>query len=678
MAREMYWPISNQKYPWLTSEEAKKLETYADMSWLTWIQLLQHQTNLYKQYISYKEEEKIRNDRVSAENQMTYMWVKSTDKKETNTMNNNVRLEQLVDIVKDKYHIPAKTDSNTVFSRVVAMAQDKWVSSNTLNKYLNDWDPTFLYEMWFAQKPVEEKTVWDNIKQWVKDVWWWLLTSFSKDFAKWWVNATAWAMDKLWVDEQTIENKKKNAMNTLDKLYNVWQDESSIAYNVADIGWDLAQLATWEWELKILGKALTKWVPFLEKIVKLWKTTDDLVKEYPIIWKALSLTTKKWTQWAADTILYNALNWEWTDAGEMWEWAVINTALWAAWKLLPSKKWLEEFAKKLEVGWLVNSKTLEAVNNELKQAGVNEFTDVRSLGDWLLKRDVKWSREEILKYLWNHADTFWKAKEELLNLSQTRIKSEAANKTVKFLEDLYWDTLWNEKIVEWLKAIENKADWSAKELTQLERKFDQATNLFDAKSELKWWATKEWLASLRNELKTQIEDIIKNEWLWDMRAINNEIQVAKTVEQWVLGKLFSEEAKDNIPKWVTHAIAQVAELVWATTAIRSLANNITKFTGMNKTSIEKLLKENWKFDDDFLKSIVPENKWQAFKDAISDIVGKAEWTTDLARTDTIVPKKTEPFKKAETTPKKEKDTSWLEKLIRQFLLTQTEELIDED
>ena len=685
MAQDIFWPIANQKYPWLTKEESTKIDNYSSASGLTWMKLLQYQSNLYKEYINYKSQKERDEDRTQAKNQLTYASMKTEDKKQSNNYQNQERLEDLVDTVKNKYNLSSLMSSNDVMNWLVQKAHDDWVSIDLLNKYLNDWDKTFLYEMWLEERPVAWTSVRDNIKQWAKNIWGGLLTSFSKDFAKAWVNATAWAMDKFWVDEDTIEKKKANAMSKLDKIYDIWQDENSIGYNVADIGWDLLQLATWEWEIKIWAKALAKSVPFLEKLAKLWKTTDDLVKEAPVIWKLLSFTTRKWTQWAADTILYNALNWEWTDLWEMWEWATINTVLWWAWKLIPSKDRLQSAAKWLEIGWLINKNTLKNVNTNLQRAWEAAFRDIEAAWEWLLGREVKWSKKEIAKQLENHADVFSKAKQELLKLSWTREESEVATKVRDFLEKLYTKhELWNEETLAWLKAIKGNTDWSAQELENMLWKFDDATKLFKWDADLWAWADKEWLWNLRRKLKEQIEDIINKDWLWDMKKINNEIQTAATLREWVLWKLEWEMVKSKVPWWLTHAIAMAAEAIGVPTVMRDIANTIAKYTWMEKTNIEKLLKENWAFDDEFLKKVVPENKREAFKNAINDITGKTpkNTTTDLARTDQLKVRDNKPFKET-TSKEKTKSTkwtksSWLEKLIRQFLLTQTEEMIDNE
>ena len=683
MAQDIFWPIANQKYPWLTKEESTKIDNYSSASGLTWMKLLQYQSNLYKEYINYKSQKERDEDRTQAKNQLTYASMKTEDKKQSNNYQNQERLEDLVDTVKNKYNLSSLMSSNDVMNWLVQKAHDDWVSIDLLNKYLNDWDKTFLYEMWLEERPVAWTSVRDNIKQWAKNIWGGLLTSFSKDFAKAWVNATAWAMDKFWVDEDTIEKKKANAMSKLDKIYDIWQDENSIAYNVADIGWDLLQLATWEWEIKIWAKALAKSVPFLEKLAKLWKTTDDLVKEAPVIWKLLSFTTRKWTQWAADTILYNALNWEWTDLWEMWEWAAINTVLWWGWKLIPSKDRLQSAAKWLEIGWLINKNTLKNVNTNLQRAWEAAFRDIEAAWEWMLGREVKWSKKEIAKQLENHADVFSKAKQELLKLSWTREESEAATKVRDFLEKLYTKhELWNEETLAWLKAIKGKTDWSAQELENMLWKFDDATKLFKWDADLWAWADKEWLWNLRRKLKEQIEDIINKDWLWDMKKINNEIQTAATLREWVLWKLEWEMVKSKVPWWLTHAIAMAAEAIGVPTVMRDIANAIAKYTWMEKTNIEKLLKENWAFDDEFLKKVVPENKREAFKNAINDITGKTpkNTTTDLARTDQLKVRDNKPFKettsKEKTKSNKWTKSRWLENLIRQFLLTQTEEMID--
>ena len=689
MAGITYWPIANQKFPWLTDEEAKKIESYT--SWLTWYQQLKEQSRLYEKYINYKTQNDWTFERVKTERQMRYMSTQSDDPKQSNYLNNNANLEELVDMVADKYHLNKKTPSEKVFNQVVKYAQDKW-KTESLQNYLNNWDREFLYEMWLEQRPIEkEKTVWDNVKQVGKDVIWGTLNSFSKDFAKAGVNATAWAMDKLWVDEQTIANKKANAMNTINNLYNVGQDEDSLTYKGTDFVWDIAQMATWEWIIKWGIKQAAKNLPLLEKLSKVLTAWWDLVEEFPVLWKLATTTAKKAPEWVADTIIYNAVNWEWTDTKEMWEWAAINTALWVLWRFIPSKESVQKTAKRLEVWWLLDKNKLTAINNQLnrylwnineewKVIGKEIFNDIREAWEWLLTRQFKWDKEWMAKQLADWANTFIKAKDEMFKLVENKfVRSDRAVQVIDNMLPMFEaKPLWNEEYIKWLKQLQGKTEFNAKELDNIISLIDDKINMFNTKWELtdKIWPA--WWANVRRELKEQVEKIINEEWVWDIAAINNEIQNAASFYYWITWKLMWEIGSDILPTGKTWVIKRLADMVWFEWFAKDLANTLAKYTWMERTTLLEQLQKNWTFNEEFLRKVIPESKRDKFMSAVDDLMWKTNKSTELAPRTQLVPKSEKKW--ATKTTKSDKNTKWdkLSNLIRQMLLVWTEELADNE
>lgn len=677
MAQDIFWPIANQKYPWLTKEESTKIDNYSNASGLTWMKLLQYQTNLYKEYINYKTQKERDEDRTQAKNQLTYASLKTEDKKQSNNYQNQERLEDLVDTVKNKYNLSSLMSSNDVMNWLVQKAHDDWVSIDLLNKYLNNWDRTFLYEMWLEEKPVAWTTVWDSIKQSAKNIWGWLLDSFSTDFMKAWANVTAWWMKKLWMDEEEVEQRRQNAINKIEWIMDVWQDKSSVGYNVTNIWGDLWQLISWWWIIKAGVKWTAKAIPLLEKVGKLAEAWGKLIEEFPILWKLTTTAAKKAPEWVFDTILYNAINWEWTSTKEMKEWGLINTVLWVAWKFVPSKKTLSDFAKRMEVWGLIDSPKLEAINNELNRYLGNTFQDVKAAGNWLLQRWFKGDKSEMIKSINEWKNKFLQAKEEMFKMSDNLYKSDRAEQVIRELLPKYEWVPWREAWAEWLKALQGKTEFTAKELDNIISLLDDSNlAMFDNKAlqndAIVWggWAT------IRRELKEQVEDIMKQEWVGDIAAINSEIQVAKTLEKALAGKLTKEEASSLLPKGWASIIDKAANLAWFEWFSRNLANTLAKISWIDKTTIANKLKESWTFSEDFLKSIVPETKWWEFKEALSELIWK-----DLTTT-TSKAKKTN--KKTQLVPLDELNSDtlkwWgdtLSTLIRQFLLTQTEEQLND-
>jgi hypothetical protein len=80
------------------------------------MKLLQYQSNLYKEYINYKSQKERDEDRTQAKNQLTYASMKTEDKKQSNNYQNQERLEDLVDTVKNKYNLSSLMSSNDVMN----------------------------------------------------------------------------------------------------------------------------------------------------------------------------------------------------------------------------------------------------------------------------------------------------------------------------------------------------------------------------------------------------------------------------------------------------------------------------------------------------------------------------------------------------------------------------------
>ena len=127
-------------------------------------------------------------------------------------------------------------------------------------------------------------------------------------------------------------------------------------------------------------------------------------------------------------------------------------------------------------------------------------------------------------------------------------------------------------MIEWLNKLDWKTTFSAKEISQVEKAFDKVADIYKNSTERKAWFENIALDEIRRWMKKDIEEIIEKDWLWNMRAINNEIQVAKTLEKWITGKLYNEEAQAIIPKSYSSAFWSIIEMAWFPRAMRSIAN----------------------------------------------------------------------------------------------------------
>ena len=687
MQKQTYWPLT--KFPWLTNSQVKALEDAT--AWLTGMEKMQTQAKLYQQVVAMKKEQEHSENRFAAENESFYRSLDEKDPKQQNYIQSNVRLEQLADLTKDKFWLASNTDTQTVIKWLMNYTEDNWLSLDSLNNYLENWDETFLYSAWLKTRTNAAQwqwlSNWDEewkanwLLQFGKNVVWGLVDSFSKDFAKLWVNATAWWMKKLWMDEEEVNKRKENAMSKLDKVYDVGQDKDSMAYKATNFAGDVWQMLLWEWEIKAWLKAL----PFAERAIKTAWSVENFVKQFPVLWKALNFTAKKWTQWVADTIIYNAVNWEWTSKWEMAEWGVINTIFWLWGKLVPSNQTVQNFAKKLQVWWLVNTKTLEKVNNALREAWEDSIPDVKAAGDWMLKREMEWGKTVLRKKLNEWRKIFRQAKNEILDQTNTQVESESAKQAIDWLINAYKWKVWWEKYVKDLELIKTKDKFTARELDNIKTAIDDAwLHIYDAAGNTADKLTADLWNNIRLDIKKQIEDIAEKEWLWDIAAINKEIQISKSLEEWIYWKETAEEAGNWITKVNPYYLVNTALwMIWDTEKSTTVASLLAKWTKMPKKDISTMLWENWVFSEDLLKKMFKNKEW-AFKSFVNDLeeiypsikkFTRRNENTSLATKSTELSTWKKPATKKTEAPKKDKKKSnlWIK---RKTALVWTEELLD--
>lgn len=160
-------PTKQEKFPWLTSEQIKRLESITSNP--------QEQQKLYQQAIQQLNNDNYNNSRIGAENEAFQKSLNQKDPRQKNYTQSNVRLEQLADMTKDTFWLDATAPTQDVINGLMSYAQDMGVSLDSLNDYLDHWDETFLYQMWLktnqwgtkdvvnqasesADKPRSEKT----------------------------------------------------------------------------------------------------------------------------------------------------------------------------------------------------------------------------------------------------------------------------------------------------------------------------------------------------------------------------------------------------------------------------------------------------------------------------------------------------------------------------------------
>ena len=387
--QQTYWPVADQRFPWLTRDQINRIEQVTAS--YTGMDKLKIQQQLYQQAINQIKNQQVTEERFWAKNDM-YCRSLDKDSKEKTTDQCSVRLEDLADIVKNKYNLNANTDTNTVINWVVKMAQDKNVDTNLLNKYLDSWDKEFLYEMGFEEKPEEWTDYLGLASAYFNPLWyiankaWEYFFEHPAEISVWaaqspwkrWYNLIGQWIDRAWkalawklewteladtvrqaaIDMFWEEEVKNYAMQKQQELKNWTAFNGRDATDIrTPLLWDKANSqATQVWEtIWDIWTAIALSYPMAASLAPyMWINTASQA------WRTLLLWS--W-QWALDMAAYEYwANQEIASPTELWVWAF----LWSVAPFVPSiSKWIN--SKYEEIMQSFRNSTKEKVWEELKQ-----------------------------------------------------------------------------------------------------------------------------------------------------------------------------------------------------------------------------------------------------------------------------------------------------------------------
>lgn len=597
-----------QKFPWLNADQIKRLESLTSDP--------QEQQKLYQQAIQQLKQNNTRDNRIAAENEMTYRSVNQTDSKQANYLQSNVRLEQLADLAKDKFWLNQTANTQDVVNWLMAMAEDQWIWLNSLNDYLEKWDETFLYEMWLKEE--KEKTFLQKAWQFWTDIVWWAYdsaTSLARWGAKWLANAIGWTAKKLWADEQKTDELVQSYKDYLDEEMSgksIWANQDSLTYNISKWVWDFAQVIAGEWLLKAWVQSTAKWAQLLNHL----KTAPTWQKI--VAW---------WLEWAGDMALYSIVaenklpstTEEAIGAGLWaaipWAWALYNAAKPAV------KKALGKTASQLELSGLLNPAKLNAIKDQL----IKEWTDLteawlkgwkaEDVGNWMIERSFKWDKPKLINDLWEHASKSHNLKREILSASDTLHDVESARKSLQVVYDTIKDVPWLENRLARVESLMSKEKHTLSELDEIKSILDDTKKIYTNAGDVKAWAIMDWLDNVRKDLRKYIEDAATKEWLGNVKMLNNETQIAKWLQDAISRKDSADMAREMLGVFSKTAIWWVAWynvwpfdsstlgwkvwniIVWAlagkylfsTKAKTNLASYINKMSGWSKKELERLI-----------------------------------------------------------------------------------------
>lgn len=476
---------------------------------------------------------------------------------------------------------------------------------------------------------------------------------------------------KLWANEDKVDHYVNDFIDYSENFNDIGQDKDSLTYNISNNVADIAQVATPWWITKAgakgvqlanssskIGKLVAKTFPKASKVInktekgadfvvwlinKAGGKVDTLTKKAPFIWKIL----KNWFSGASDMVLFNIVNWEGTDVSDIAIGGGIGGAMPVLWKLWKFIKWgIWNTAAKTELNGLLNPAKLDTVRKALIVDGVKlpgKWT-AKDVWKWMLERWFKGDKTKIIEQLWEHANKSKTMVDDLLKLSESKHNISEVSEALTMLADDYATTPWLKgKAKDILKMIKN--EYTLSEMNQAKRYMDEAYNMFKMNWGETAWLKSEWLRNIRSTIKNTIENIAKEEWLGNIKMLNNETQVARGLADWIMLKDNADNVRQLLSpfsSWKNWAIlwwmwgsydikenrlnfdwknmllwAMIWGVAWSTKFKTYLANWIKKLWWIEKKEINQYLSSKWasklsQNSENILRELVEEGvkKWE--------------------------------------------------------------------
>lgn len=115
------------------------------------------QQELYRKVLPITIARKFKEDRIIAKNELYAKSFETKDAKQANTMQSQVRMEDLADIVKEKRGLKVQTPTEVVMKGLVKDAEVNGVNPGLINDFLAGKGEEFLYQMGFKERPKKEQ-----------------------------------------------------------------------------------------------------------------------------------------------------------------------------------------------------------------------------------------------------------------------------------------------------------------------------------------------------------------------------------------------------------------------------------------------------------------------------------------------------------------------------------------
>lgn len=528
------------QFPWLDDEQVKRLKQVVTQMWVTDIYEKQRkEQELYRKVIQAKQQKDTFDKRNATNNSLYYDTIKQPDPVKRNVWQAQVRMEDLADIVKQKYNLQANAPTNEVLQWFSKMLADQQVDPKLVEDYLNWRSEELLYVSGLKERPVMQQeqqssdlqtflTPMVSFLQWASDVWqtlvWKPIDFLLKNTLK-----------LFWVSDEELAQVearfwKSTEWDITPYLWQSWQT------------WWAKLIREW-WKIAWTA-ALTAWLP-LWWWIWIWAKVSwkELIKNVAL------RTLVEWWRWLAETATYNmASTWKAWDPINLWLWAWIAAAIWWPLSLLGSRviaPWVSKLANKLQLSWLLNRTRLDRLQTILKQWWSEDLAkwNAEDVANWMFQREIKWTKQQIINKLDDIANWSMELLDDALVNSTTKHNPEWLVDMLNVLKSEYewWISATVKKKAWNIDILLNKLDtewWlTLKEINEVKKMINKDLAPYTASGKVK--LSKEDIAAANRQLKTYIEWAVEKEWLsaiW-VRMLNNEYAMANSMKQAISEKL---------------------------------------------------------------------------------------------------------------------------------------------
>lgn len=384
--------------------------------------------------------------------------------------------------------------------------------------------------------------------------------AFSKGFSK----------DEVYAKIQSSRNKPSESEPIIPTI---WAAVGEYVWSFGTL-WKQAWIAVWqkfrEWAGKdrltpeqIQGLEQGKWAKLVQWITE-WATPEQKATTTyqiakPIVDVAATATTLPklasvgWlvgkigqygTQWVLDYLWYSLL-WEKKipTAQELWVAWVTNIALWWLWKLLQIAG--RSLKENLQLAWLINPKDLTDAAKALKTE-----KEIWKVWQWTLDKGIVGSKETMINKLDNFATANYDKTQGVLAKSQSLHKVPEAEWALTKLKNAFWwksPEAWLEDLYNEVNVLlqKSKTKWlSLLELNKVQKlQWEYLTNFVKAWTDVKETLSAKANANLYNKVKTFIEDKASAEWLWDVKTLKKDTQIAYMLKNAITKKEAADYAR---------------------------------------------------------------------------------------------------------------------------------------